>query len=391
MSKWISGHEVMDTYRIAPVELGRDCFDGLLTAFHRDLLEPIYDMSQLPRVPKYPPVGVDKMDHIQTGERVEWNWEIIQGVDKLRAKLQQAESLIGQAEAVCKEKDTRSLMTQGVGKYFSGMAKAVPEVDEHNPFRKCTFEEATHCRDKLVTEAYAIKNEIYQKTEVKGNALLIAQERVEELGCHPDEVYSKAQKYAWDKLMPIEHFWLVNGELLEHEDLDSRLFFFDFAMFKRLADFVAKITSGGKASEEQALASYKQHISAMLFGSTSVEGWVQAPSPSNPAKQASPTDTPLDSLPVAKAKKYTERGEISQEAAGKRIGKSARTIKRWCAGEGRVPDGFPGLSNAYAFDVWATQYAYKTSPKGMARAMSRPTSGGGVGNEARDWGDDPEG
>jgi len=279
MSKWILGQDVMDTYRVAPVEIGKACFDGSLTAFHRDLLEPIYDLSRLPRVPKYPPVGVDKMNHIQTGERVEWDWEVIQGVDKLRIKLRKAECLLEQALAVCKEKDTRSLLSRVA--HGSPIGVDVPKVSKHNPFRGCTFEEAKRYKENLKMDILTIKNEILLKTEVSTDAFVEAESIVEEAGCHPDEIYSRAQRFAWNTLMPTEHFWLVNGELLEPQDLDSRLFFFDFAMFKRFADLLERNTSGGKASEAQSLVIYKQQISVMLFDSASVERWRQAPSLSN--------------------------------------------------------------------------------------------------------------
>ncbi|GHV57832.1 hypothetical protein FACS189460_5030 [Deltaproteobacteria bacterium] len=91
---WLTGEKIMDRYGLAAAELGRLCHEGRLIAYLPEIVKPIYDLSTIEKIPKYPSIWVSSDKHIQIGETVRWDWEIILGVDKLRQELREIASTL---------------------------------------------------------------------------------------------------------------------------------------------------------------------------------------------------------------------------------------------------------------------------------------------------------
>lgn len=94
----------MDNFGITAIQLGRACYEGRIEAYLPDVELPVYEFSKLPRIPKYPPAGIDPMDHVKSGETVKWNWEDILGVSTLRRELSRIEYALGVLIPVMKKK-----------------------------------------------------------------------------------------------------------------------------------------------------------------------------------------------------------------------------------------------------------------------------------------------
>jgi hypothetical protein len=85
--EWITGADVMQTHGMLAVEIGKACYDEKLHAFTETLI-PILEETKIGKIPKYPPIGVDRFQYIQYGPVVEWDWSNA-GYEK------------GNAEALC--------------------------------------------------------------------------------------------------------------------------------------------------------------------------------------------------------------------------------------------------------------------------------------------------
>lgn len=71
---WITGAELLAAYGKQAAELGRACHAGLLHPFTKDSLFPVFDETKLAHIPKYPPEGVNPLEHIQYGAVPHWDW-----------------------------------------------------------------------------------------------------------------------------------------------------------------------------------------------------------------------------------------------------------------------------------------------------------------------------
>jgi len=73
----ITGKELWESpkYRIHPQDIGQACFDGTLQAYDADRT-PVVEVSNLERIPIYPPLGVNPNDHkILPRLPPIWNWK----------------------------------------------------------------------------------------------------------------------------------------------------------------------------------------------------------------------------------------------------------------------------------------------------------------------------
>lgn len=75
-----------------------------------------------------------------------------------------------------------------------------------------------------------------------------------------------------------------------------------------------------------------------------------------------------------------KHGAISAKEAGKRLGVSERTVRKWDAGENR-PDGYLGRDNALNFEFFLSKWLSKKKFEAMAREMNRASSGGGLADD----------
>ncbi|MCL1927056.1 MAG: hypothetical protein FWF95_08035, partial [Syntrophorhabdaceae bacterium] len=70
---WITGKEVMEEYGVRAFDIGEACFKGELKAF-TEAGELLIEETKIPKIPKYLPVGVNPLEHIQHGIAVKWDW-----------------------------------------------------------------------------------------------------------------------------------------------------------------------------------------------------------------------------------------------------------------------------------------------------------------------------
>jgi len=63
----------MQEHGVLATEIGQACYDGELHAY-AETGQPVLEDTKLPRIPKYPPVGVNPFDHIQYTHIPKWDW-----------------------------------------------------------------------------------------------------------------------------------------------------------------------------------------------------------------------------------------------------------------------------------------------------------------------------
>jgi hypothetical protein len=192
---WIIGKEIMDVHGIAAVDLGQACFDGKLTACLPHSLKEVYELSKVPRIPQYPPIGVNPLEHIKTGENVEWDW------------LSLAESL-------------------------------------ENPAKQERLEESIQRRFSELTSALA------------GGRALILHEWAE---IHHNVKVAMRYAYCIDD----------KGEMIDGIQIQDRLFFFDYDMYKRNRERAAERILGDK----EVSLEYKAELSQFWFMRAAFEAW----------------------------------------------------------------------------------------------------------------------
>ena len=282
---WITGEELMREYSIVPVELGSACFGRELTAYFQAGWGPIYEISKLDRVPKYPPPGVDRMDHVRRSESVRWDWEDILQVSEKRTELDQCEQLLRYAVAVCKEKYPQTLLPEISSILFLLSYLPCEEMISYfcktNPLNDYTFEQLSEFITVLESKRTSLYGEIYRLTAPHLDARIAAECIMADLNTskvgYGKDLHTPAETFAWQTLMPIAYYWLSDGQMQTDGDLEGRLFCFDFDMF--LFRFQKGLTDVGKekASIKLVVASYEKHLKEMWFQRTEVEAWVTAP------------------------------------------------------------------------------------------------------------------
>jgi len=264
---WITGLEVMDKFGVSAIRLGQACHDGQLAAYLPDVELPVYDLSKLPRIPKYPPAGVDQMDHIQIGETVRWDWEEIIGVSGLRHELAQIKHVLGILIPVMDKKRTHNrTVLADVGEYCT----AVKDV-YLNPYANVeflnnkSFEELTTFKDALVKKKLSIEQEIRIKTEAPLSVRL--DEKVSrilfELNIHE---WNESNDFIWKKIMPFHHQLIINGSTLDYEELEGQLVYFNYDMFSRYAK---KLDESPNRASITLL--YKKGLAALCFDANAVD------------------------------------------------------------------------------------------------------------------------
>jgi hypothetical protein len=70
---YITGKEIIGQCGKLAVEIGQACYDGTICAF-TETLTPVVEGTKLGKIPKYPPVGVNPLDHVQYAISPKWDW-----------------------------------------------------------------------------------------------------------------------------------------------------------------------------------------------------------------------------------------------------------------------------------------------------------------------------
>ena len=276
---WITGEQVENEFKVVPIEIGKACFDGTITAYAQAGWGPIYEISKLDRVPKYPPPGVDRMDHIQRGETVIWDWE---------------EKVVG--ELVCKRKKLQNLLDganlaswikrctsdgSSVKVWLSRdpvMARLFPihiEVAEAH-FMNKSIERLEDIQTRLKRCIGKINSLIAVKKNrtIDAGLYLIAEmhyswnKRIPKDSVLEQDVY----KYAWDYLMRTAYDFVIGDRRLSDEDLAERIFLFNFDVFQQKVrdDYRAL---GQQVTLKDIADTYTQQIRVMYFERSEVEAW----------------------------------------------------------------------------------------------------------------------
>ena len=291
---WMTGEQVENEFKVVPIEIGKACFDGTITAYVQTGWGPIYEISKLDRVPKYPPPGVDRMDHIQRGDPVKWDWEEILGVREKRSKLLACEQELKDVIAVWKAKTppkraSAVLQEDSSLKYLCPVdISSTPPYEEDTPagvqirttdgqlgvlrlggtlpnlYKESTFQQLDALIPTLSREYRELENSILEMTEPPIEAMTEAKKVVDKNGVLCSDIYNSVRSIAWQALMPARYYWVIDGELLENDDLEGRLFFFDFDMLKQRVKNHSK-ASGQLISIKDIGVTYTQQIRVMFF------------------------------------------------------------------------------------------------------------------------------
>jgi hypothetical protein len=346
--KWITGREIAEKYGIAVVEIGRACHEGRLHAYMADICKEIYELSALPRVPKYPPPGTDARAHVGKDENVFWDWDAISGVDALRQSLSRLEIILGACFAVwrvrAEEENAGLPLLSGdrhdtqppsglsnIPAYVEEAGESFPETDgirfsrssHRRPdfFRDWTFEKLSALKAALEDRRFSLQQEIIGKTEPNFSALVAAQRLAEQAGISRDELYSYSRNFAWKHIMSMSYDFLVGDEIIESSKLEGRVFFFDFDMFRR---------QNRDISVQDAIDEYKNSLGMMLFDGAEIEacfGSLEEKTGEQPA-------------PKKKYKRY----RVSAKEAARMCGVSESLIRKW-EKTGKFPEKYPGRND----------------------------------------------
>ena len=320
---WITGAEIMEEYGKAAVEIGQACYKDELIAYCQPAWGQIYDISQTERVPKHPPIGVDALLHKKKGEEVSWDWPVFTGANKMECELNKIKLTLREAISVWKakhpSKSTATLLsspptiflcpvdidsipsyrltTESTEVKIGGMSIGRPHSDQ-NFFKDYTFEELDTLIQQAVKLHRDIENKLREIKEIPIAALVESQTILEGSGVSEDILYSRSVAYAWDKLMPLEYSWFIDGGIVETSKLDnSRLFYFDFDMYLRFIQGIYGMVGKQVPSAKDVASSYSQQIGEMWFNEQDVERWVgESPVALAPQQVQSGDETTLDTI-----------------------------------------------------------------------------------------------
>jgi hypothetical protein len=302
VTPWITGKEIMDVHGIAAAELGKACYDGILTAYLPDVPREVYELSKVQRVPKYPPPGIDPLNYIQPGEKVRWDWEFILGVKPLKILLLQTEHSLGACYAVLKYKRDKvnresslwlheygimpPIGLRNIPRYTeddddvkthhadrSGI-RIIPRSNKYdNPFSKLGIDELVEMNRKLEQSRFELSQQICKLSEPNFEALCIVQAQADECGI--SDSYTYAREHAFTVFMSTQYSYLIDGEIKDELSIKGRLFHFDFDMFHRVYDGLAKLKYGDGYSCPlgHVIAQYKAELSQFWFNRVAVETW----------------------------------------------------------------------------------------------------------------------
>jgi len=307
---WITGEKIVNLHGVAAFEIGQACFDGQLSAHFQAAWGAIYDISQLERVPKYPPRGVDRLLHRQKGEKVEWQWDEILGINELQKKLREKEAALRAAIAVWKAKDRRTLLARAAQKQKQRWELFCPvDIDSilpyelnppkkqpnhsgicftcavpDNPCKAYSFDELSNIIGVLTKQHELISEEVRQKIQTIIDAKISLNDY--------NNKWTNIEKLVYGYDIPYEYYYLIDGNLIEEKDMESRLFFFNFDMFMR------RMKEQYQCSTQQAMESYCRQIGSMWFRSTEVEAWLNPPSAGQEKKSEETAIAPTDMVRI---------------------------------------------------------------------------------------------
>ena len=69
---WLTGKEVMETYGIQAIEIGKACYEQRLRAYQANTSKKILEETKTAKIPRHFPNGIDPRKHIKYGVNVEW-------------------------------------------------------------------------------------------------------------------------------------------------------------------------------------------------------------------------------------------------------------------------------------------------------------------------------
>jgi hypothetical protein len=389
-SNWLTGEALMKTYCLAAAELGGLCHKGELTAYLPEILKPIYNLGVIQRIPKYAPGTVVSYKHIQSGETVHWDWEVVLGIDKMRSKLREIDRDLFSV--------ARNLIENGASGFYTEMDPQRPGHCIYNSsdpiFKDLNLEDTwvysvylrppwepekivpTQIRELNEQKELLAKNRDELREDIRILTLIPSWAR-KELGPEltDDEI--------WREIMPTAYMFLVEEREIEADDLEGQLFFFDYDMFYR-----QEKSKEPKKDLQEIITAYKAKLAAMWFNRADAEavlGPLESPSvtPQNfsDEQKKKPDDPKFKSQPSGRASNQTpsqkrprkplsvkERQSLLDRAGSK---VSDKTIQRWDKGQG-TPEGYDGQADAVTFGLWAQRYSQTQRLKKAVRLARTP-------------------
>lgn len=237
---WITGEEVEQNFNVIPLEIGKACFDGRITAYLLKGWGPIYERSKLPRVPKYPPTGIDRKNYTQSGESVKWDWDTqLTHIARLKRRYVALYSLL---EKVALAIETRSAQLSPLAKIPlpGGVVITIQNFDAEEDLNENLFKERTIEDLKRIHSLISIKIESAkdqakrERVRLIGDTTYLSAERhclLERNAFRGQIAEMDIYQYAWDKLMAEAYLWFIDGKTYADNQLEGRLFTFGFESF----------------------------------------------------------------------------------------------------------------------------------------------------------------
>lgn len=390
-SKWVVGKDVIEKYCTSHVSFGKACFDGLLTAHCKADWGIIYDISNLERVPKYPPGGIDPIAYRQRGEAVQWPWESILGVKKLKNEIRYIKKRLSFAVTAWKAQNAYSIKSTNTTELIDLINTVlVPPYDLQligvnektwvNPYKDFYLSQLNNIIRDYVEQYHCISKQVIQRTEVPLLAYAEAYDRIADEVHDIQNMDAKIISFAWNYLMPNAYCWLIDGNIVEDKNLDGRLFYFDFDMFLRAEKLRCKNVRQ-KFYLQYAIDKYCYSLELMWFDEVEVNTWINNGTLSYEISSVGTKNQSLtcnkdtnEKMPMPKQPQ--NKPEVTQKEAARRLGVTERTIRNWDSGKTTPQGGYPGRNSLTSFLMFAEDYKAKKSLKKNARAMNRAVSGG---------------
>ena len=389
---WITGKDIMEQYNKAAVEIGQDCYKSDLIAYCQPGWGQIYDISQLERVPKHPPVGVDALLYKQKGEDVRWDWPVITGVGELEHELNKIKYTLREAIAVWRgkhpSKATATLLTDEPTIHMCPLdiSSIRPyEIEQSSPgknsntngitfssqqsnyFADYSFDELDRIIHRMVQIHNLLEDNVREKKEIPLRVQVDAQIALSDSGVPEEELYSRANAFAWNTLMQLEYSWYIDGKVVETTELDnSRLFYFDFDMYLRSIQGVYRTIQKKIPSAKDVASSYNQQLGEMWFKEEEVKVWYGS---------CSQGEVDENIVPKKIRQSSAVKHEITQTEAAKRLGVTGKTIRNWENETHRPPKGYPGRTSRTSFMVFEASYKTEKALRADARAKNGAITG----------------